>query len=110
MNLKATKTPLLIAAIATAFTMTGLGQASAKSYWASATTDASAAQVIDANFKVKLKKHKHFRTHKHHGHKHHAHKHHGHKFHGSPYHGVKKKSHVSPKAAIKKKLLLKKLF
>lgn len=93
MKLTATKTPLLIGAIATAITLTTLGPASAKIYWigASAEAEAAAAQVIDAKFKVKVKKHKHY--------------HHGYK-----YHGTKKKKHVSPKAAFKKKLFLKKLF
>jgi len=93
MKLQATKTPLLIAAIATAVTVAGLGPASAKAYWASA--DADAAQVIDANFKLKVKKHK---------------LHHGYKFHAPKYHGVHKKKHVAPKHSIKKKKLLKKLF
>ena len=90
MNLQATKTPRLIAAIATAVTLTGLSPASAKPYWVSATADAEHAQVFDANFKVKLKKHK---------------LHHGYKF-----HGAKKKKYVAPKTKFKKKVILKKLF
>ncbi|MBY5934526.1 hypothetical protein KUV51_16070 [Tateyamaria omphalii] len=90
MNLQATKTPLLIAAIATAVTVTSLSPVSAQPYWVSATADADSAQVIDANFKVKLKKHK---------------LHHGYKF-----HGAKKKKYVSPKTTFKKKVLIKKFF
>ncbi|MEM8654554.1 MAG: hypothetical protein AAGF36_07390 [Pseudomonadota bacterium] len=91
MNLKATKTPLLIAAIATAVTLTSLSPASAKVFWASASSaDVESAQVIDASFKAKLKKHKF---------------HHGYKF-----HGVKKKKVVAPKKTFKKKALIKKLF
>lgn len=96
MNLNATKTPLLIAAIATAVTLTSFVPASAKVYWASA--DEQSAQVIDANFKLKVKKHK---THKLHQ-PHHAKPYHGH-------HGAKKKKHVT-KHDLKKKLLIKKLF
>ncbi|APX12623.1 hypothetical protein [Tateyamaria omphalii] len=94
MNVQATKTPLLIAAIATAVTLTSLSPASAQPLWASATTDTETAQVFDANFKVKLKKHK---------------LHHGYKFHGHKHHGVKKK-YVSPKTKFKKKVLIKKFF
>lgn len=91
MKLTATKTPLLIAAMATAVTLTSLSPASANAYWASATSaDVESAQVIDANFKVKLKKHKF---------------HHGYKF-----HGAKKKKFVAPKKTFKKKKLFKKLF
>ena len=91
MKLEATKTPLLIAAIATAITITTFGPASAKAYWASAPANIEAAHIIDAGFKVKVKKHKHYH-------------------HGLKHHGLKKKKYVSPKAALKKKLLLKKLF
>ena len=100
MNLKATKTPFLIAAIATAITVSSLGPASAKAYWVSA--DAESAQVIDANFKVTIKKHKTFKHHK----PHHVKPYHGHH---KPHHGFKKKKHVS-KHDLKKKLLFKKLF
>ncbi|WP_299048185.1 hypothetical protein [uncultured Tateyamaria sp.] len=87
MKLQATKTPLLIAAIATAITVTSIAPASAKAFWASApAADAEQAQVIDANFKLKLKKHSF---------------HHGYKF-----HGVAKKKYVSPK----KKFITKKKF
>ncbi|MEL6465320.1 MAG: hypothetical protein AAFQ58_10155 [Pseudomonadota bacterium] len=86
MKLTATKTPLLIAAIATAVTLTSLGPASAKAYWASASADVESAQVIDASFKAKLKKHKFD--------------------HGYKFHTVKKKKFVSPK----KKFITKKKF
>ncbi|WP_415401601.1 hypothetical protein [Tateyamaria sp. SN3-11] len=94
MKLMIAKTPLLIAAMATAVTLTTFGPASANVYWASADTEV--AEVIPANFKLKVKKHK--------AHKHHAHKHHSYK-----YHAPKKKKHVS-KHHLKKKLILKKLF
>ncbi|WP_299612859.1 hypothetical protein [uncultured Tateyamaria sp.] len=91
MKLTATKTPLLIAAMATAVTLTSLSPASANAVWASATAvDVESAQVIDANFKVKLKKHKF---------------HHGYKF-----HGVKKKKYVSPKKKFVTKKKFKKFF
>ena len=89
MKLTATKTPLLIAAIATAVTLTSLSAASAGTLkvWTGATAaDVESAQVIDANFKHKFKKYKFS---------------HGHKF-----HGVKKKKYVSPK----KKFVVKKKF
>ena len=90
MKLQATKTPLLIAAIATAVTMTSLSPAAAGTVWLGSTTaDVEQAQVIDANFKAKFKKHK---------------------FHSHKYHGVKKKKYVSPKTKIKKKIIFKKLF
>ncbi|WP_299722902.1 hypothetical protein [uncultured Tateyamaria sp.] len=98
MNLKASKTPLLIAAMATAVTLTTFLPANAKVYWASA--EAESAQVIDANFKVKIKKHKSFKHHK----PHHAKPYHGHHY----KHGVKKKHYKSH--GLKKKLILKKLF
>lgn len=103
MKLKTTKTPLLIAAIATALTVTSFASANAQAVWVSISDGADAAQVTDANFKVKVKKHKF-----HHGHKfHHSRKfHHGHKFH----HGVKKKKYSSPKTKFKKKVLIKKFF
>ncbi|MEL6452417.1 MAG: hypothetical protein AAFQ19_14265 [Pseudomonadota bacterium] len=97
MNFATTKTPLLIAAMATAVTLTSFGPASAKSYWASAPVEA--AQVHEAKFTIKVKKHHSF---KHHG----AKKHHGLKHH---HHGAKKKKHIS-KSDVRKKLLLKKLF
>ncbi|WP_299048182.1 hypothetical protein [uncultured Tateyamaria sp.] len=81
MKLTATKTPLLIAAIATAVTLTSLSPAAAGTVWqGAATADVEQAQVIDANFKAKFKKHK--------------------------FHGVKKKKFVSPK----KKFITKKKF
>lgn len=93
MKLTATKTPLLIAAMATAITLTGFAPVSAASpIWASA--DVETAQVIDANFKLKVKKH--------------SFKHHGLKKHSFKHHGYKKKS-VS-KHHLKKKLALKKFF
>ena len=87
--MKLAKTPLLIAAMATAVTLTTFGPASANVYWASADTEI--ATIQPANFKLKVKKYK-------------ALKHHGH-----TYHGPKKKKHVS-KHDVKKKLILKKLF
>lgn len=97
MNLKATKTPLLIAAMATAVMLSSFGQASAKAYWVSG--DTASAEVIDANFKFKVKKHKSFKFHKPH--------------HVKPKYGhssfTKKKKHVS-KHDLKKKLITKKLF
>ncbi|WP_299368087.1 hypothetical protein [uncultured Tateyamaria sp.] len=92
--MKLAKTPLLIAAMATAVTLTTFGPASANVYWASADTEI--ATIQPANFKLKVKKYK-------------ALKHHGHKHHGHTYHGPKKKKHVS-KHDVKKKLILKKLF
>ncbi|MEM7691886.1 MAG: hypothetical protein AAF194_05505, partial [Pseudomonadota bacterium] len=56
------KTPLLIAAMATAVTLTTFLPANAKVYWASA--EAESTQLIDANFKVKIKKSKTFKHHK----------------------------------------------
>lgn len=67
MNFKATKTPLLIAAIATAFMITSFLPASAKPYWISAQPDAAqvhtavatsddSAVVHDAGFKFAKKK------------------------------------------------------
>ena len=103
MTPKPSKTALLIAAMATAVTLTSFGPASAKAYWVSA--EAENAEVVPANFKIKVKKH--------HGHKHHAHKHHGHKYHGHKHHGYKhhapKKKHLS-KHDKAKALILKKLF
>jgi len=93
MALTFSKTPLLIAAMATAVTLTSFGPASAKAYWASA--DAETVQVIQAGFKVKK-----YKSHKFHAPKHH----HSHKF-----HGTHRKKHVS-KTHLKKKLILKKLF
>ena len=87
MTIKLPKTALLIAAMATAVTLTSFGPASAKAYWISA--DAEVAEVVPANFKFKVKKH----SFKHHGFKH---------------SGFKKKSAIKSKA--KKKLILKKLF
>ena len=98
MKLMIAKTPLLIAAMATAVTLTTFGPASANVYWASA--DAEVGEVVPANFKLKVKKHK---AHKHHAHTHHSYKHHSYKYHGP------KKKHVS-KHHLKKKLILKKLF
>ncbi|WP_299142661.1 hypothetical protein [uncultured Tateyamaria sp.] len=94
MKLTASKTPLLIAAMATAVTLSTFGPANANAYWVSADTEV--AEVVPANFKLKVKKHKAF--------KHHSYKHHGFK-----HHAPKKKKHVS-KHDLKKKLLLKKLF
>ena len=94
MKLMIARTPLLIAAMATAVTLTTFGPASANAYWVSA--DAELVEVVPANFKLKVKKHK--------AHKHHAHKHHSYK-----YHAPKKKKHVS-KHHLKKSLILKKLF
>ncbi|WP_420012774.1 hypothetical protein [Tateyamaria sp.] len=93
MALTLSKTPLLIAAMATAVTLTSFGPASAKAYWASA--DAEAVEVIQAGFKVKTYKF----------HKFHAPKH----YHGHKHHSLSKKKHVSKKH-LKKKLILKKLF
>lgn len=98
MNLQATKTPLLIAAMATAVTLTTFLPANAKVYWTSA--DAQSAQVIEADFKIKVKKHKSFKHHK----PHHVKPYRGHRTHS----GFKKK-HVT-KHDLKKKLILKKLF
>ncbi|KIC51984.1 hypothetical protein [Tateyamaria sp. ANG-S1] len=117
MNLQATKTPLLIAAIATAVTITSLSPVNAQPYWVSATANTENAEVIDANFKIKVKKHHgykshrghKFHAHKHHGHRFHGHKHHGHKFHGPKHHSVKKK-YVSPRTKFKKRVLIKKFF
>lgn len=92
MTLKPSKTALLIAAMATAVTLTSFGTANAKAHWVSA--DAETVEVINANFKFKVKKH--------HGFKKHSYKHHGFK-----HHGFKKKS---IKSTAKKKLILKKLF
>jgi len=94
MKLSATKTPLLIAAIATAVTLTSIGSASANTYWASANVET--AQVIDANFKFKHKKH-------------HSFKKKSYKYHAPKHHGFKKKKHISS-SHLKKKLILKKLF
>ncbi|WP_299146933.1 hypothetical protein [uncultured Tateyamaria sp.] len=92
MKLRATKTPLLIAAIATAITLTGFAPVQAANpVWI--TADAETAQVIDANFKYK----------KHHYKKHHYKKH-SYKKHHYGYGGYKKKHHV------KKKIILKKFF
>ena len=92
MTIKLPKTALLIAAMATAVTLTSFGPASAKTYWISA--DAETAEVVPANFKFKVKKH---------GFKAKSFKHHGFK-----HSGFKKKSAIKSKA--KKKLILKKLF
>ncbi|WP_147110711.1 hypothetical protein [Tateyamaria sp. syn59] len=117
MNLQATKTPLLIAAIATAVTITSLSPVSAQSHWASATANSENAQVIDANFKIKVRKHHGFKSH--HGHKFHPHKHrshrlHGHRHHGHKFHGPKhrsvKKNYVSPRTQFKRQVLIKKFF
>ena len=86
MTLQASKTALLIAAMATAITMVSLTPASAKSHWVSA--DAEVAEVVPANFKFKVKKHHGFKKY-----------HHG---------GFKKKKAI--KSTAKKKLILKKLF
>ncbi|WP_299286661.1 hypothetical protein [uncultured Tateyamaria sp.] len=84
MKLTATKTPLLIAAMATAITLTSFAPAqAANSTWASA--DAETAQVIDANFKFKKHKFK----------KHSFKKHY-------KYGGFKKKHPVKKKVKIKK--------
>ena len=99
MKLTATKTPLLIAAIATAITLTSLNAASAKVYWASA--DADVVEVVPANFKLKVKKH--------HAYKDPSFKYHAPKHHGFKHHGPKKKKYIS-KHDLKKKLILKKLF
>lgn len=100
MKLKATKTPLLIAAIATAITVVSFAPAHAQGIWASAPADGETAQVIDANFKVKVRKHGHHHGYKrHYGHKryyghrlHHGHRSHHHKFHhGYRHHGGHKR-------------------
>lgn len=93
MALTFSKTPLLIAAMATAVTLTTFGPANADAYWASA--EAETVEVIQAGFKVKKYK----------AHKFHAPKYH----HGHKHHSLKKKKHVSKKH-LKKKLILKKLF
>ena len=98
MTPKPSKTALLIAAMATAVTLTSFGPASAKAYWVSA--EAENAEVVPANFKIKVKKHR--------GHKHHAHKHHHHKHHSYKHHSPRKK-HLS-KHDKAKALILKKLF
>lgn len=98
MTPKPSKTALLIAAMATAVTLTSFGPASAKAYWVSA--EAESAEVIQAKFKIKVKKHR--------GHKHHAHKHHHHKHHSYKHHSPRKK-HLS-KHDKAKALILKKLF
>ena len=97
MNLKATKTPLLIAAMATAVTLTTFLPANAKAYWVSAATEN--AQVIDAKFTVKIKKHRSFKHHK----PRHAKPYQGHRTHQSF-----KKKHAS-KHHGKKKFIFKKL-
>ncbi|MEL6888943.1 MAG: hypothetical protein AAFO86_09555 [Pseudomonadota bacterium] len=95
MQLKPSKTALLIAAMATAVTLTSFGTASAQQpQWVSA--DAETVEVIQANFKFKVKKH-------------HGFKKHGYKHHGFKHHGFKKKKHVSSRTKAKK-LIIKKLF
>ena len=86
MTLKPSKTPLLIAAIATALTLTSINAASAKEFWVSGT--AQDAQVIQASdFAFKAYKFKSFKKH----------------------HGFKGKKKVV-KPSVKKKLILKKKF
>ncbi|WP_299688811.1 hypothetical protein [uncultured Tateyamaria sp.] len=98
MTPKFSKSALLIAAMATAASLSALGPASAKTYWISA--DVETVEVIPANFKIK----------KHHGVKHrHGFKHHGHAYHAHKHHGFKKKKHVSSRDKAKA-LILKKLF
>ncbi|MEP4248382.1 hypothetical protein [Tateyamaria sp.] len=101
MNFKATKTPLLIAAMAAAVTLTSIVPANASTAWIS--TGAENAQVVDGDFEVinanfKFKKHKSFKYKKFH---------HSKKFHG--HSKFKKKKHVSKHSLVKKKLY-KKLF
>lgn len=123
MNFKATKTPLLIAAMAAAVTLTSFAPANAKTYWANASSenvqvitadlqlsDADAdAQVIDAKFK----KHRSYRPHRSkrsfRGHSsYNRHK----KVRGTAFdrgHGFKKKHHGS-RHGVKKKVFIKKHF
>ncbi|MEL6465321.1 MAG: hypothetical protein AAFQ58_10160 [Pseudomonadota bacterium] len=87
MKLTATKTPLLIAAIATAVTITSLSPASADTIWTGTTVaEVEQTQVVDANFKFKK-----FKKFKHHG-------------------GFKKKKFVSPKKKFVAKKKFKKFF
>lgn len=94
MTPKPSKTALLIAAMATAVTLTSLSPASAKAYWVSA--DAETAEIVPINAKFKVKKYG-------------GYKHRGYKYHAPKYHGYKKKKHVSSRTKAKK-LILKKLF
>ena len=100
MTLKLSRTALLIAAMATAVSLTALTPASAKTYWISA--DTQTAEVTPANFKHKFKKYK---SHKKHGFKHHGYKHHSYK-----HHGFSKKKHVSKSKKFKRVIVKKKLF
>ena len=100
MTFKVSKSALLVAAMATAVTLTSFGPASAKSYWISA--EAESAEVVQANFKFKVKKHHGFKKHR-------SFKKHGYKHHGAKHHGFKKKKHVSSRGKAKK-LVIKKLF
>lgn len=59
MKIKFSKTPLLIAAIATAVTLTSFGPASAGEHWVSA--DVETVEVVPANFKFKKFKHHGFK-------------------------------------------------
>lgn len=94
MTLKFSKTPLLIAAMATAVTLTSFGPANANAHWASA--DAQQARIVQADFQISVHQFKGF---KHHGVK----KHHG--FKTKSFH---KKKVVKPN--VKRKVILKKLF
>lgn len=87
MTPKFSKSALLIAAMATAVSLTSLTPASAKTYWIS--TDAEVAEVVPAKFKFK--------------------KHHGFKHGGFKHGGFKKKKFTSSRKK-SKKLILKKLF
>ena len=123
MNIKATKTPLLIAAIATAVTLTAFVPANAKAYWVNGSdnsvqvitadlqTDDAAVEVIDANFK--FKKHRSSRHHRSHR------SFRGHKFYGrhktrrgskfsrsNRFHGKHHDDHKD----VRKKIIIKKLF
>lgn len=123
MNLKATKTPLLIAAMATAVMLTTLVPANAKGYWVSGSSENAQlitadyvlsdgdAQIIDAKFK----KHRSHRSHKSHR-SHRSFKHHrsfkrhkgvrGTAFHRG--HGFKKRLHADHHHGTKKKVYIKK--
>lgn len=106
MALKPSKTALLIAAIATAITVTSLTQASAKEHWVSA--DATVAEVVPADFKVTVKKHPRARFH--HSHRSHRGFYHqprrSHKFHAPHRSHGKHFSHGERR----KRLIIKKLF
>lgn len=105
MALTFTKIPLLIAAMATAITLTSFVPASANTYWASA--DAETVEVVPANFTVKLKKHKSF---KHKTFKHKSYQpRHGHKQHRHFPQRSHKKNHLT-KSDLKKQLFFKRVF